>query len=177
MATKVIRMRLTTQSIDAAIREVSKYRQDLITAVDDLLREVTDYGAERAKVFVAEMEAVYTSQLSNGIAATPPQQVAGAYSIAHRVAFIRTNTWYAAYVEFGTGVDGEALPHPESQMHGWEYDVNRHGGAGWLYYNVRDGRRHWTTGYPSRPFMYMTRIELENMAANIAANAMQRLGA
>lgn len=58
---------------------------------------------------------------------------------------------YGAFVEYGTGIVGSNNPHP----HPWAYDVNAHGDDGWIYKGA-DGKRHWTAGQPSRPFMYKT---------------------
>ena len=74
---------------------------------------------------------------------------------------------YAMFVEYGTGVIGEAVPHPNPK-HDWEYDTMGHGNHGWWYPTTDDdpnpykrmGKdgvlRAWTMGMPSRPFMYHT---------------------
>ncbi len=58
---------------------------------------------------------------------------------------------HAEYVEYGTGIEGANSPHPKPE--GWQYDINDHGEAGWIY-KGKDGKRHWTAGTESRPFMY-----------------------
>lgn len=62
---------------------------------------------------------------------------------------------YGIYVEYGTGIVGASNPHP----HPWAYDTHQtpeaHKNGGW-FYKGDDGRRHWTAGQPSKPFMYLT---------------------
>ena len=142
-----IKMRLTSRSIEEAIREVKQYKQQLDERVKALIRALVDKGVEIAKVQVRELEAVYTGQLEASIT--------GFFDEETGVGIIRTDCPYAVYVEFGTGVVGQRNPHPEP-IEGWEYDINKHGDAGWWYFNERDQKWHWTKGMESRPFMYNT---------------------
>jgi len=142
-----IKMRLTSRSIEEAIREVKQYKQQLDEQVKALIRALVDKGVEIAKVQVRELGAVYTGQLEASIT--------GFFDEETGVGIIRTDCPYAVYVEFGTGVVGQRNPHPEP-IEGWKYDVNEHGDAGWWYFNERDQKWHWTKGMESRPFMYNT---------------------
>ena len=142
-----IKMRLTSRSIEEAIREVKQYKQQLDERVKALIRALVDKGVEIAKVQVRELGAVYTGQLEASIT--------GFFDEETGVGIIRTDCPYAVYVEFGTGVVGQRNPHPEP-IEGWEYDINKHGDAGWWYFNERDQEWHWTKGMKSRPFMYNT---------------------
>lgn len=142
-----IKMRLTSRSIEEAIREVKQYKQQLDERVKALIRALVDKGVEIAKVQVRELGAVYTGQLEASIT--------GFFDEETGIGIIRTDCPYAVYVEFGTGVVGQRNPHPEP-IEGWEYDINKHGDAGWWYFNERDQKWHWTKGMESRPFMYNT---------------------
>lgn len=142
-----IKMRLTSRSIEKAIREVKQYKQQLDEQVKALIRALVDKGVEIAKVQVRELGAVYTGELEASIT--------GFFDEETGVGIIRTDCPYAVYVEFGTGVVGQRNPHPEP-IEGWEYDINKHGDAGWWYFNERDQKWHWTKGMKSRPFMYNT---------------------
>lgn len=142
-----IKMRLTSRSIEEAIREVKQYKQQLDERVKALIRALVDKGVEIAKAQVRELNAVYTGQLE--------ESITGFFDEETGIGIIRTDCPYAVYVEFGTGVVGQRNPHPEP-IEGWEYDVNEHGDAGWWYFNERDQKWHWTKGMKSRPFMYNT---------------------
>ena len=140
-------MKLTTRSIEDAIREVKEYKRKLNDRVKALIRELADKGVEIAKAQVRELGAVYTGQLE--------ESITGFFDEETGLGIIRTDCPYAIYVEFGTGVVGERNPHPEP-IEGWQYDVNEHGDKGWWYFNERDQKWHWTKGMVSRPFMYNT---------------------
>lgn len=142
-----IQMKLTTRSIEDAIREVKEYKRKLNDRVKALIRELVDKGVEIAKVQVRELGAVYTGQLE--------ESITGFFDEETGLGIIRTDCPYAIYVEFGTGVVGKRNPHPEP-IEGWQYDVNEHGDKGWWYFNERDQKWHWTKGMVSRPFMYNT---------------------
>lgn len=142
-----IQMKLTTRSIEDAIREVKEYKRKLNDRVKALIRELVDKGVEIAKAQVRELGAVYTGQLEESITGFFDEEIG--------LGIIRTDCPYAIYVEFGTGVVGERNPHPEP-IEGWQYDVNEHGDKGWWYFNERDQKWHWTKGMVSRPFMYNT---------------------
>lgn len=126
--------------------------------MEALVRKLAERGAEIARIQVASLGAVYSSELLNSII--------GIYSEKDRVGIVRAGAPYAIFVEYGTGVVGAGSPHPKPD--GWQYDANGHGDEGWWYLNDRDGKVHWTRGYRSRPFMYNTARELEQQLESIA---------
>ena len=158
MAKTVIKFKLDEKDIDRAIREVKQFKKEFLEKCDRLVEALTDRGADIAKVQVAQLDAVYTGELKNSIE--------GYYSPATNVGIIKAGAYYAAYVEFGTGVVGSRSAHPNPQ--GWQYDVNSHGDSGWVYYDDDSGKFRWTKGFKSRPFMYNTARELERMCSKIA---------
>lgn len=155
---KKISFTLSEPSIRQAIIEVETYERELKQKLAELGRRLMEEGVEVAKMKVAAMDAVFTGQLMDSIR--------GYYSPSQHVAIIRAGIWYAAFVEYGTGVEGERSPHPEPE--GWAYDVNGHGDEGWVYLNDNDSKFHRTTGEPARPFMYETARHLEEVCADIA---------
>lgn len=158
MAKTVIRFRLDEKDIDRAIREVKQFKKEFLEKCNQLIEALTDYGAEVAKIQVEQLDAVFTGELMNSIE--------GYYSPTHNVGIIKAGAYYAAYVEFGTGVVGKGSAHPNPQ--GWQYDVNNHGNEGWVYYDDYSGKFRWTKGFKSRPFMYNTARQLEKECAKIA---------
>ena len=154
----VIRFKLDLKDIDRAIREVNQFKTEFLEKCNRLIEALTDRGVEVAKVEVAQLDAVYTGELMNSIE--------GYYSPSYNVGIIKAGAYYAAYVEFGTGVVGAASPHPNPQ--GWQYDVNNHGDSGWVYYDDDSGQFRWTKGFKSRPFMYNTARQLERECKKIA---------
>lgn len=161
-----ITINLDPKSIDKAIKELQEYKRDLKSKINELVEELTYRGEEIAKIEVKAMDAVYTGELERSIK--------GYFSHSTGVGIIEAGAPYAVYVEFGTGVVGEGSPHPDIRASGWVYDINNHGEEGWVYFNERDGKLHWTKGFKSRPFMYNTAQQLEKECSRIAREVFSR---
>lgn len=73
---------------------------------------------------------------------------------------VHMDTPYAAYVEFGTGIVGETYKHPNKEARNWDYDMNKHGEAGWVYQDAA-GDHYWTQGQPAKPIMWETVQQLK----------------
>ena len=158
MAKTVIRFSLDEKDIGRAIKELKQFKTEFLEKCNRLIEALTDRGVEVAKLEVQQLDAVYTGELMNSIE--------GYYSPTYNVGIIKAGAYYAAYVEFGTGVVGSQSPHPNPQ--GWQYDVNGHGDEGWVYYDDDSGQFRWTRGFKSRPFMYNTARQLEKECKKIA---------
>lgn len=162
---------LSKREVAEAIKEIEQIKRELPVKVKELVRRLTEEGKEIAKLKVKQLDAVYTGLLIDSID--------GYFSESAGIGLIHTgNAWYAAFVEFGTGIVGKNSPHPVAEANGWKYDVNDHGEAGWWYptdddnlirYTAPDGKTYgWTKGMASRPFMYETAKELEVLCQQIA---------
>lgn len=164
MAKTVIKFSLNEKDIDRAISELKVFKREFLRKCESLIEALTDYGVEVAKVEVAQLDAVYTGELMNSIV--------GYYSPTYNVGIIKAGAYYAAYVEFGTGVVGSKSPHPNPQ--GWQYDVNNHGDEGWVYYDEDSGGFRRTRGFKSRPFMHNTARDLEKNCERIVREVFGR---
>ena len=171
MATHTISFSLNPASVERAIRELEQYRDDLVRWIDDLVRRLTEDGVRVASVNVQRLGALDTGELADSFW--------GAYNESSHIGVLRTDCWYAVFVEYGTGVVGAGTPYTGPFMTGavsvtnpytgksytyGAYDQNGHGDDGWWYISERDGHRHWTKGQPSRPFFYQTFMDLTRMA-------------
>ena len=164
MGKTVIQFKLELEDIDRAIKELKQFKREFLAKCDRLIEALTDRGVEVAKLQVAQLDAVYTGELMNSIE--------GYYSPTYNVGIIKAGAYYAAYVEFGTGVVGKGSSHPNPQ--GWRYDINGHGDEGWVYYDDDSGEFKWTRGFKSRPFMYNTARQLERECKKIAEGVFGR---
>lgn len=164
MSKTVIRFSLDEKEIDRAIQEVEKFKKEFLKKCNLLVEALTDEGVKIAKLEVQQLDAFYTGELWNSIE--------GYYSPTYNVGIIKAGAYYAAYVEFGTGVVGKGSPHPNPQ--GYQYDVNQHGDEGWVYYDDESGKFRWTKGFKSRPFMYNTARQLEKECKKIAEEVFGR---
>lgn len=145
-------------NIDSAIRQVKNYKKDLEEKAETLIKLLVDEGVKIAKMQLSDLGINFTGELDASIT--------GYYSPSLKTGIIKTDKWYAMFVEFGTGVVGERSPHPEPND--WEYDINRHGDKGWVYFDDYDKSWKRTAGFKSRPFMYNTAKELEGKVTEIA---------
>lgn len=152
---------MSNKSIQNAVKEVENYAYSLTDKCNEFAKKLAQIGVQTAKMKVAQYDAVYTGELLSSI-----NYEQGAVIKKGATWIVYTGCPWAKFVEFGTGIVGKMKPHKNKGIVGWEYDVNEHGEAGWWYY--RDGKRHWTKGLPSRPFMYETSIELAEKIAEVA---------
>lgn len=165
---KRIKIDLTPESIDRAIREVEAFRDQLKEGILGLCERLLDEGVEVAKAQIMAMPAVDTGALMASIGH-------GAFDRNSGVGIIYAGAYYAIFVEFGTGIVGDANPHPlageiDASVLGAngtvysEYDTNKHGAEGWFYRKIGETKYSWTQGMPARPFMYNTSLTLESYA-------------
>lgn len=176
MAIKTVSFTLDVGSIDAAIKQVKHHQNEIIRLMGMLVRVLVQQGQQIARLTIIGYDAVDTTNLLNN--------TGGYYNDRNHVGVIYSNTWYAFYVEYGTGVPGENSPHPEidetwmpppihyTSRSGVErvytqYDTYGHGESGWVYPKGEDQFVH-TYGMPARPFMYDTFRRLEAEAKKVA---------
>lgn len=152
-----ITIQLSEASINQAIKELKAYKRELNKNTRLLVQRLVEAGVEIAKQEVLTLGAFDSGELHDSLDGL--MYTDGAHGI------IFTNCGHAAFVEFGTGVVGSGSPHPTMP---WQYDVNQHGEAGWVYYDEKQGRFRWTKGMPSRPYMYLTARQLEEKVGEIA---------
>lgn len=154
-----IKISLSTDSIDQAIRELTDYKKSLRENTELIVQQLVDMGTEVCRVKVIEMDIPDTGHLLS--------KVDGYYSPTLNAGVIYCDCDYAVFVEFGTGVKGQASPHigqamaqtGYQYMGGTTYVTTKDGKVGW-YYPADDGTWKFTQGMPSRPFMYETALEL-----------------
>ena len=165
---KTIKVQLEPKSVAAAIKELNQYKQDLEKKVSLLIQRLTDFGAEIARVKIVSMGAYYSGELLSG--------VEGYFSPTLNTGFVRVTSDHVAFVEFGTGVKGQASPHKNGEYlskAAWQYATGpkifttQDGRVGWIY-PTDDGGFRFTEGMASRPFMYETALELQREFPRIA---------
>ena len=127
--------------------------------MNSLVRALTEEGRDAAVINVVNLGAFDTGELADTSFHTR-----GYYNENYCVGIIYTDSYYAIFVEYGTGVVGEGGRKHPLLPSGWKYDINKHGDDGWWYISDRDGKLHWTKGQESRPFMYETYKELMRIA-------------
>lgn len=151
-----IKIKLSEKSIDRAIKQVEKYKTDLNRKADLLVERLADEGYNIILSKIFEFDAIETGAMLNSLR----------LNRSNCYATITVGDC-AMFVEFGTGPKGEASPYPGSNP-GWkynsgskiqEYTINGVKVVGWFYPDESGGYR-FTSGMPSRPFMYQSALEL-----------------
>ena len=154
--------------IDDAIKQFEEYEKKVQQNIKDFLKKLLEDGVQIAKAKVASLNAVETGDLLNSLDKY--------IYIDGKLGVIFTGSEYACFVEFGTGVAKNGgvgkSSHPKGEELGMT--IGTYGekkGAnpnGWWYFDEKQGRKRWTKGMPSRPFMYETAKELESKVIEIA---------
>ena len=168
---KTININLFDQkSIQADVKALRDYENSLEYKCRLLAETLAEKGVEIARVQIANLDAIFTSELLQSIHAEYVGSVKGGGVWA-----VVAGTDHAAFVEFGTGIVGKQSPYPYQLPGGvdWQYASGKtirqitDGRYGW-FYPADDGKWYFTEGMPSRPFMYMTAIELRDIVSQTA---------
>lgn len=165
---KVIKVKLDPQSIANAVNELEAYRKEVERNARTLVLRLTNFGADIARIKIVSMGAYASGELLSG--------VSGYFSPILNAGFVRVSSDHVAFVEFGTGVVGQASPHTNGEYlakAAWGYATGakifttKDGKVGWIY-PTDDGEFRFTEGMKSRPFMYETALELQREFPRIA---------
>ena len=135
-----------------------------------LAEKLAEKGVEIARVQIADLDAIFTSELISSIHSEYKGSTKGGGIWA-----VVAGTDHAMFVEFGTGTVGQQNPYPGKLPDGvsWQYASGKtihqisDERYGWFY---QDDNGDWwfTEGMPSRPFMYLTANELRQIVTQTA---------
>lgn len=149
-------------SVQKAIAKMGGLNKELDMAIDRAMDILMERAYKRMLMYMGSMPTHDGTLATSNLASTiTPYRVNKGF-------VIEILGDYALYVEFGTGVVGRDNPHPDLTMFGenWKYNHKEKGEAGW-YYIGKDGKRHWTKGMPSRPYMYKTYLYVRNQMLRV----------
>lgn len=165
---------LSQSSIQNAIKQLRDYQNSLTYKCQMVAQKLAEKGVEIARVQIADLDAVFTSELISSIHSEYEGSTKGGGVWA-----VVAGSSHAAFVEMGTGIVGQEHPYPGEFPDGvtWDYasgktirqatqDISINGDtfvkAGEYYWTYigDDGKLHITKGMPSRPFMYYTSLQL-----------------
>ena len=170
MPKKITINALSKSSIENAIKQLRAYQNDLTYKCQLLAEKLAENGVEIARVQIADLDAIFTSELLSSIHAEYKGSTKGG-----NIWSVVAGTDHAMFVEFGTGIVGKQSPYPGELPDGvsWEYASGKtirqlaDGRYGW-FYKDDDGQWWFTEGMPSRPFMYYTSIQLRDIVLKTA---------
>lgn len=167
---KKITITLSQKSIQDAISQIKAYQNVLTYKCQLLAEKLAEKGVEIARLQLADLDAIFTTELISSVHAEYKGSIKGGGIWA-----VVAGTDHAMFVEFGTGIVGKRSPYPGNLPEGvdWQYVSGKtirqlaDGRYGWFYQDD-EGQWWFTEGMPSRPFMYCTAQELEKIVVEVA---------
>ena len=156
---------LSHASIERLKKELNNYQKELETKTYLLCNKLADIGVQVAQANVVSLDAVFTGELFNSIKSELVS------SNKYRTVFlVKATSSHAIYVEIGTGIVGAETPYPGLlpvvYAQGKTIRQLADGRYGWFY--ERGGQWYFTEGMPSRPFMYLASVEIQERIIQIA---------
>lgn len=169
---KTIELNLfSDKSIKNAIKALRDYENSLTYKCRLLAERLAEKGVEVARIEVTNLDAIFTGDLMRSIHAEHIGNIKGGGIWA-----VVADDESAVFVEFGTlgSLGGKKeYPYPLPEGVQWNYGSGSNiiqltnGQYGW-FYKGDDGKVYWCEGMDSRPFMYLTGIELEKDVVKVA---------
>lgn len=158
---KRIRLELSTESINKAIKEIEEYRNKLPLRIETFLRRLAEIGVDAAIAYVP----VDTGELQSGIYLERKSD---------KEYLVVADSDHAAFVEFGTGVIGEGSYKGELPD-GWDYDTRATPSAHdskdptiWYYIDPQSGEVKSTRGQRASNYMFMASAAMRQNIINVA---------
>ena len=161
---------LSVKGIEQLKKELLNYKNaELRQKVNTLVRLLAEQGVLIAQANITSYDAIFTGELLSSISAKN-----GGGTNGTAIFYIVADSRHAVFVEFGTGQIGSEAPYPYPLPPGvdWEYNSGKTifeispGQYGWFY--PKGDKWYFTQGMPSRPFMYETAMELQELILKTA---------
>lgn len=161
---------LSIKGIEQLKKELLNYKNvELRQKVNTLVRLLAEKGVLIAQANITSYDAIFTGELLSSISAKN-----GGGTNGTAIFYIVADSRHAVFVEFGTGQIGSEAPYPYPLPPGvdWEYNSGKTifeispGQYGWFY--PKGDKWYFTQGMPSRPFMYETAMELQELILKTA---------
>lgn len=161
---------LSVKGIEQLKKELLNYKNvELRQKVNTLVRLLAEKGVLIAQANITSYDAIFTGELLSSISAKN-----GGGTNGTAIFYIVADSRHAVFVEFGTGQIGSEAPYPYPLPPGvdWEYNSGKTifeispGQYGWFY--PKGDKWYFTQGMPSRPFMYETAMELQELILKTA---------
>lgn len=177
MEKKILKADLSVSSIRQLQKDLIRYQEWLTNKAAQLAKHLSEIGVDIAQVQIADLDAIFTGELIASIYSKHGD------STKHGAIFyVVADSSHAAFVEFGTlGSMGgkKEYPYPLPQGVQWNYGSgsniiqNSKGQYGW-FYKGDDGKVYWCEGMDSRPFLFLTSLELQKEVVKIAKEIFEK---
>lgn len=157
-------MGLSASSVRNARRQLFAYRKRIPERLDRYLSALAEIGVDAAVVALESAGRSETGELANSIRVEKQSE---------HTYLVVTDCWYAAYVEFGTGVVGARKPYPMDYPAGIGRPLTqtkKHTSmdGSWVYFDERQGGFFTTYGQMPAAFMATADAEMIQSVARLA---------
>ena len=153
MRKKIINVELSTSSIDNAIKELTEIRKKYIKWItEDFIYESLEWIKNQAIYY----HTIRTINFPNTANINKDWHIKKVFKNKNNMCYeLRNDNELVAYVEFGTGLVGDTLPHKVAKEVNYDYDMNNHGIEGWSFKN-EDFSLYFIDfiGYEGQSFLY-----------------------
>lgn len=170
---------LDRNSINQLIKDLTAYKNSLSAKCDLFVQKLAEIGVNEAKAQIVDFNAIDSGRLYESI----ETRKLGRQTKVHHEMLVVADTEYAVYVEMGTGIVGADAPYPGAIPVIYAQGSTIHfvdemevaddpskapylGQFGWFYY--KNGKRHFTQGQWSKPFMWNASLEMHRRIYKIA---------
>ena len=155
-------------SLENGIKELKAYQERIDKRCKKLVSRLIEKGIQNVQYIILNMTYLDTGELLSGLDQSAPLAISST-STGSYVGYVRINSQYAVYVEFGTGIIGASNPHDKASDFGYSYGSYI---DGWWYPTDKSdpnptkiegkdgGLIAHTKGQAAKSFMYDTAIYL-----------------
>jgi hypothetical protein len=159
---------LSVASLDKLLSDVKAYRDKVNAAPAKITEQLAKIGSEAIQQNVAGI-----TDPDGNAPGTVGTQVEGSS------AKVFQKGDQISYLEYGTGEQGKASPHPKAVEAGWQYDVGTHirkmknGKRMWHYFDRLRGHRRTTNGIPAQKQVLRASLTMRDNIVPAAKEALK----
>lgn len=156
-----LRANLSESSLDALLDQLEAYKKKLQKLSEELPSILAGEITERIDAKLDPILGSPVDKADGNVDARSDKE-----SQPYRAKAMMTGT-QAAFLEFGTGIEGMSNPHPLSAQEAWAYNTGAHirglpdGELGWTWYDD-SGHHHDTHGIEAQRIVYDSAKEVRN---------------
>lgn len=159
---------LSVGSLDKLLSDVKDYKAKVETAPAKITEQLAEIGAEAIQQNVAGI-----TDLDGNAPGTVGMQVEGGS------AKVFQKGKQIAFLEYGTGEQGAASPHPKYAVAGWHYNSGKNirqmknGKMMWHYFDNLKGHWRTTNGIPAQKQVLRTALTMRDNIVPVAKEALK----
>lgn len=159
---------LSVASLDKLLSDVKGYKAKLEAAPAKITERLAEIGAEAIQQNIADI-----ADLDGNAPGTVGMQVDGGSGKVFQ------QGKQIAFLEYGTGEQGAASPHPRYAVTGWHYGSGKNirkmknGKMMWHYFDQLHGHWRTTDGIPAQKQVFRAALTMRDNIVDVAKEALK----